>query len=103
VTELSAFWTALMIASRNGMRMASTSRRHHGDHHPAGDVAPLGLVELLDDDGEVDPHRVAEAIAALADSRPYLLKPSRPTPGFGQGQRSSVDTGATSGSALRGR
>jgi len=62
------------------------------------------LVELLDENGEVDRQRVAEAVAALADSKPYLLKPKRGS-NFGQGNRTPVDMGVdtTWGSVLRGQ
>jgi hypothetical protein len=47
VTEVSAFSTAATIASRNGMTMASTRAAVITvDHHPARDVAPLGILAL---------------------------------------------------------
>jgi hypothetical protein len=75
--------------------------------HDPGDLwtAGVDLVELLTEDGQVDPERVAEAVAALADSRPYLLKPPPRVPNFGQGRRPLVDSGSatTWGSVLRGQ
>jgi hypothetical protein len=74
-------------------------------HDPA-DLWGFGveLLELLDEDGEVDPERVAEAVAVLADSKPYLLRPKRGS-NFGQGRRTPVDTsdGTSWGMVLRGR
>ncbi len=48
--------------------------------------------------------RVAEAVAALADGKPYSLKPPR-MPGVGQGRRSPVDMGSGTswGEVLQGR
>lgn len=72
-------------------------------HDPADLWASgVDLLELLDEDGEVDPERVAEPVAALADSRPYLLRPPRGS-NFGQGNRTPVDmgSGVTWGALLR--
>jgi hypothetical protein len=74
--------------------------------HDPGDLWTAGveLVELLDEEGEVDQQRVAEAVAALTDSKPYLIKQSRGV-NFGQGRRTPVDggSGASWGEVLRGR
>jgi hypothetical protein len=87
------------------MQRAEVERLAARLHNP-GDLwtAGVDLVELMNEDGEVDPERVAEAVAALADSKPYLLKPPR-SYNFGQGKRTPVDsgTGTTWGSVLRGR
>ena len=87
------------------MQHAEVERMAARLHDPA-DLwgAGVDLLELLNEDGEVDPERVAEAVAALADSKPYLLKPSRGS-NFGQGRRTPVDmgSGSTWGSVLRGQ
>lgn len=73
--------------------------------HDPGDLwTGVDLAELLNEDGQVDPERVAEAVAALSDSKPHLIKPPRRS-NFGQGNRTPVDmgTGTTWGSVLRGR
>jgi hypothetical protein len=74
-------------------------------HDPANLWQHVELVELLNEDGEVDPERVAEAVAALADSKSHLLRPPPRTPGFAQGRRTPVDQGSsvTWGAVLRGR
>ena len=87
------------------MQTAEVERLAHQLHDPADLWQQVELVELLDEDGDDDRERVAEAVAALVDSKPYLLKPPPPGPGFGQGRRTPVDQGggATWGSVLRGR
>ena len=63
----------------------------------------VDLVELLDEEsGDLDEERVADALAALADSKPHLFgrgKQQQHTPGFGQGnghaQSMPEGTGAT--------
>jgi hypothetical protein len=90
------------------MQRAEVERQAARLHDP-GDLWTAGveLVELLDEDGEVDQQRVAEAVAALADSKPYLFKPLRGGTGFGQGRRTPVDSGSGSGTSwgevVRGR
>jgi hypothetical protein len=87
------------------MQRAEVERMAARLHDPA-DLwgAGVDLLELLNEDGEVDPERVAEAVAALTDSKPYLLKPPRGS-NFGQGNRTPVDmgSGTTWGSVLSGR
>lgn len=87
------------------MQRSEVERQAAGLHDPADLwTAGVDLAELLNEDGDVDPERVAEAVAALADSKPYMLKPPRGS-NFGQGNRTPVDlgSGTTWGSLLRGR
>jgi len=87
------------------MQRSEVERQAAGLHDPAGLWgAGLDLAELLTEDGDVDPERVAEAVAALADSKPYMLRPPRGS-NFGQGRRPLVDSGSgtTWGSVLRGK
>ena len=74
-------------------------------HDPADIWQQVELVELLDDDGEVDHEKVAEAVAALGDSKPHLLKPPPKSPSFMQGRQAFIDrdSGTSRGQALRGR
>jgi hypothetical protein len=101
--EAEATTTALMERVTR-MQRAEVERLASPLHDP-GDLWTSGveLVELLDEDGEVDPQRVAEAVAALADSKPYMLKPPRRAD-FGQGRRTPVDDGSGTswGEVLRG-
>ena len=87
------------------MQRTEVERQAAGLHDP-GDLwtAGVDLGELLTEDGDVDPERVAEAVAALADSKPYMLRPPRGS-NFGQGRRPLVDSGSgtTWGSVLRGK
>jgi hypothetical protein len=87
------------------MQKAEVQRMAAQLHDPADLWQQVELVELLDEDGEVDPERVAGAVAALAHSKPYLLKPPPRTRGFGQGRRTPIDqgSGTTWGAVLRGR
>jgi len=95
---------AELTARVTKMQRTEVERQAAGLHDP-GDLwtAEVDLAELLNGDGDVDPERVAEAVAALADSRPYLMRPSRGS-NFGQGNRTPVDmgSGTTWGSVLRG-
>jgi hypothetical protein len=87
------------------MQRAEVERMAARLHNPSDFwTAGVDLAELLNEDGEVNPERVAEAVAALADSKPYLMKPPRRS-NFGQGNRTPVDldSGTTWGSVLRGR
>jgi hypothetical protein len=86
------------------MQRAEVERQAAAQLHNAADLwQQVELVELLDADGEVDPQRVAKAVAALGDSRPYMVKPPRGV-NFGQGRRTLVDDGSGTswGSVLRG-
>jgi hypothetical protein len=90
------------------MQRADVERQAAVRLHDPADlwVSGVELVELLDEDGEVDQQRVAEAVAALADSKPYMVKPSRrSSTGFGQGRQTPVDMGSGTdwGTVLRGR
>jgi hypothetical protein len=96
---------AELIERIGRMQRTEVERQAAGLHDP-GDLwtAGVDLAELLTEDGDVDPERVAEAVAALADSKPYMLKPPRGS-NFGQGRRPLVDSGSgtTWGSVLRGQ
>jgi hypothetical protein len=88
------------------MQRADVERQAAVLHDPSDLwAAGVELVELLDEDGEVDQQRVAEAVAALADSKPYMRKPTPRRSGFGQGSRTLVDSGSGTswGEVLRGR
>jgi hypothetical protein len=105
--EAEAVSTALMERVTR-MQRGDVERQAAAQLHDPSDLWTSGveLVELLDEDGEVDQQRVAEAVAALADSKPYLLKPTpRSRSGFGQGRRTPVDSGSGTswGEVLRGR
>jgi hypothetical protein len=65
-----------------------------------------GVADVLEDNGIPDPEKIAERAEQLAEWKPGLRKGARvPTPSFGQGRRTSVDsgTGASWGEVLRGR
>jgi hypothetical protein len=105
--EAEAFASALTERVTR-MQRAEVERQAAVRLHDPADlwVSGVELVELLDEDGEVDQQRVTEAVAALADSKPYMVKPSRrSSTGFGQGRRTPVDNGSGTdwGQVLRGR
>jgi hypothetical protein len=103
--EAEATATALMERVTR-MQRADVERQAGARLHDAADLWASGveIVDLLDEDGEVDEQKVAEAVAAMGDSKPYLLKPPRGS-NFGQGRRTPVDmgSGTTWGSVLSRR
>jgi hypothetical protein len=99
--------TAISLMERvTKMQRAEVERQAAARLHDPSDLWTAGveLIELLDEDGEVDQQRVDEAVAALADSKPYMVKPPRGA-NFGQGRRTLVDSdsGPSWGQVLRGR
>jgi hypothetical protein len=64
------------------------------------------ITDVLDDQDNVDPDKVADAAAHMIRERPGFAKNARvTTPGFGQGRWTSVDQGGgvSWGAVLRGR
>jgi hypothetical protein len=84
------------LTERIGRMQRAEVERMAAQLHDPADLWTTGvdLAELLNEDGQVDPERVAVAVAVLADSRPYLLKPPPRVPSFGQGRRPLVDSGS---------
>ncbi len=59
------------------------------------------LADLLDDDGDVDPVRVTEAVAAVVEARPGWKRPD-PPPSFDGGARATAPRTRTMQELLQG-
>ncbi|WP_237071883.1 hypothetical protein [Mycobacterium avium] len=82
------------LQTRELLRLAGEHLAQPADLLALGEVT---LAELLDDDGNIDPEAVAEAAAALVESRPGLARNPKvaatdPTQGLGgQAGRGPLD------------
>lgn len=82
-------------------RLAETAARalHRGD-----DLWTAGteVADLLGEDGRVDPERVAEAVASVAEQRPHLLVSRSPRPDLSQGAHGDERNANTWAGLLQG-
>ncbi len=85
------------------MQKAEVERLVAGDLAMPTDLWLTGasLPDLLDDDGDVDPAKVADAVTAVLTERPGLRRLTHPN--FDGGVRTAAPTGPTWADALRAK
>lgn len=70
-------------------RLAAASLAHPDDLFT---LSGNDLTDYLNEDGDVDPERVAADIEAIVTERPGLLKPTQPTPAVDRSQGLGAET-----------